>query len=849
MLFGNGILTTIDSDERVEGLSNLFDWPGKSDREGKEHPAVLHMLDVAACAEQLMEGHTSFAGLSAAQRRALVILVALHDIGKLSESFRALIRDDETGAPLHWELSDFLLCGVLDEVLAEFGADEWVRAELYAAVAGHHGTPPTRSGGSRIEKRKKRRAVGSGEQVAQHWTSRLLELFPHSSLEGMTTQDSKALSWTLSGLTVSADWVGSNVEWFRFEPDLHNLEHALAQSRCRARRAVQKAGLDPPRPASGAVAALIGLTALRPMQEAAAAIALEDGPQLAVIEDSTGTGKTEAALILAHRMMSAGKARRLFFALPTMATSDAMFDRLRVLVPRLFETPPSAVLTHSRAKLREAVRELHGAEFDDTPEAEGVAWLTDNRRRALLATVGVGTVDQALLGILPTRYSPLRLFGLADKVLIVDEAHSYDPYMQRQLEALLRMQARLGGSAILMTATLPLAMRQAYVEAFREGLAPGAESLLANQYPGLHLVGCGVRGHDVAQLGESIRRISAVRLSGTACVWVRNAVDDAIEAAAALRRRGVNVDLLHARFALADRLRHERTLMRRFGKYREDGAGRILVATQVIEASLDLDFDVMVSDLAPIGSLIQRAGRLWRHMECRPVSSRPVSCPVLHVVSPDPNSVEGDNWLSDVLGRGAWVYRLDEQWLTARALFDAGEIVAPCGLRALIEAVHGEDLPPVPEALLDAQTRADGQARAETGVAQANVVNGSAGYLTGTRGAVGNDALFPTRLGEPQITMVLARRKGGRLTPWADGGDPATAWALSEVSASRKRFERLLPDQKTPEIRDTKACWPEWRREVFPLCVVDEEEGGATGDGLLYDELQGLMARSPSLRG
>ena len=97
--------------------------------------------------------------------------------------------------------------------------------------------------------------------------------------------------------------------------------------------------------------------------------------------------------------------------------------------------------------------------------------------------------------------------------------------------------------------------------------------------------------------------------------------------------------------------------------------------------------------------------------------------------------------------------------------------------------------------------------------------------------------------------MVLARRKGGRLTPWADGGDPATAWALSEVSASRKRFERLLPDQKTPDIRDTKACWPEWRREVFPLCVVDEEEGGAIGDGLLYDELQGLMARSPSLRG
>ena len=316
-------------------------------------------------------------------------------------------------------------------------------------------------------------------------------------------------------------------------------------------------------------------------------------------------------------------------------------------------------------------------------------------------------------------------------MLIVDEAHSYDPYMQRQLEALLRMQARLGGSAILMTATLPLAMRQAYVEAFREGLAPGAESLLANQYPGLHLVGCGVRGHAVAPLAESIRRISAVRLSGTddaigsltaaaaagaACVWVRNAVDDAIEAAAALRRRGVNVDLLHARFASADRLRHEQTLMRRFGKYREDGAGRILVATQVIEASLDLDFDVMVSDLAPIGSLIQRGGP--------PVAAYGVPSRVLSA-GLQPHPARGFTGPEQRGGRttgsvtfsavGLGCTALDEQWLTARALFDAGEIAAPGGLRTLIEAVHGEDLPPVPEALLDAQTRADGQARAETG--------------------------------------------------------------------------------------------------------------------------------------
>ena len=124
---------------------------------------MLHMLDVAACAELLIEAHSAFRGLSDAQRRALVVLVALHDVGKLSKSFRALVRCGETGAPRHWQLSDFLLCGPLDETLGRLGANEWVRAELYAAVAGHHGQPPMRAGGIRSERRKRQRAIGSGE--------------------------------------------------------------------------------------------------------------------------------------------------------------------------------------------------------------------------------------------------------------------------------------------------------------------------------------------------------------------------------------------------------------------------------------------------------------------------------------------------------------------------------------------------------------------------------------------------------------------------------------------------------------------------------------------------------------
>ncbi len=244
--------------------------------------------------------------------------------------------------------------------------------------------------------------------------------------------------------------------------------------------------------------------------------------------------------------------------------------------------------------------------------------------------------------------------------------------MQVELEALLRMQALLGGSAIVMTATLPMAMRKSYVEAFRGGLATATGKLSGRHYPGFHVVGRTVESHPVEPLPESVRSVKIIRLpkkndamallsesvaKGAACVWIRNAVDDAIEAAEALRKRGMKTELLHARYAMIDRLRHEQILMGRFDKNGKGRESRILVATQVVEASLDLDFDVMVSDLAPIGSLIQRAGRLWRHMDKRPATERPTPGPTLHVVSPDPDMVEGEDWLREVLDRGSWVYR------------------------------------------------------------------------------------------------------------------------------------------------------------------------------------------------
>jgi len=405
-----------------------------------------------------------------------------------------------------------------------------------------------------------------------------------------------------------------------------------------------------------------------------------------------------------------------------------------------------------------------------------------------LAEIGVGTIDQALMAVLPTRFNTLRMAALAGRVLIVDEAHSYDPYMEVELQALLRFHAAFGGSAIVMTATFPKAMREGYVQTFQRGLGPVVPVTLPDAYPALSMIGAQSVARDVAPHPATCRRIDIKRLpdaasalallktangQGAACLWVRNAVDDAIAAVTALRSEGIEADLLHARFAMCDRIGIETRVLGRFGKEGLGRAGHILVATQVVESSLDLDFDLMISDLAPIGALIQRAGRLWRHMDLCPAESRPVPGPALHVVMPDPAAVTDARWLHNVLDAGAWVYPLDVQWRTARALVEVGAIVAPEGLRDLIEAVHGADPVPVPDALARAEVERMGRDMAEAGQAHHHTLNPLKGFAAEEN--IFSDENFPTRLGEKQMTLILTRCGPAGLVPWAEDPWPLRA--------------------------------------------------------------------------
>ena len=827
-------------------------WPGKM-IEGRTHPALWHMLDVGAVAACLMS-RRSLTG-SHGSDQAAAFLVVLHDLGKFSAAFRAMLLGQPYGGPRHWQHSYRLLRDHDDTLAGVIGATPGVRKTLYAAVAGHHGGPP-----QHLDNRKYKdevEQIGSeASRAAREVIAVIAPLFKGASLNGMCESEARRISWALCGLTVQADWIGSNTEWFGPRDAGSLVEDYWKQALARAETAISAAGLHHARPhPDGAARVLPGTAAARPMQTAADNIALPGGPLLALIEDATGSGKTEAALILAARMMAAGKGDGFFFALPTMATSNAMLARLEGIVPQLFSGRPTLALTHGRAKMNELFRKIQGRDGSDPGgEPSCGSWLADDRRRILLADVGVGTIDQTLMAVLPTRFNTLRLRALSGHILIVDEAHEFDPYMEAQLQRLLQFHAMLGGSAIVMTATLPLGMRGGYARAFQKGLGiRHPREVTGDAYPMLTIIGRGLDStspdpvpatrRDVAvhRLEDEVSAITLLKAGAeqrAACVWIRNSVDGAIETVEALREAGIDAGLLHARFTVADRLKHEAALQARFGRDGTGRAGRVLVATQVIEASLDLDFDLMVSDLAPIGSLIQRAGRLWRHMDRRPAAGRPVIGPALHVLSPDPDQVWDASWLKRLLGTGALVYPQDAQWRTARALFDRGMIRAPGGLRELIEAVHGASSLEVPEALEGTEIETMGRQLSEAQQAFNQVLDAEDGYDQPQMQRVFDDDRFPTRLGIPQVTLRLAREEGGRLGPWADEGP--LGWQLSEVRVSATRYRRLPGvDQDRPEISAVRESWPDWM--LASVLVTPVAEDGLICEGMRYDSTLGIV--------
>lgn len=812
------------------------------------HPAALHCLDVAAVACVLARDRK--AGLDADVLEALPLLACLHDIGKFTRSFQAMV-------PAHWPHAvlgplgptrhlrhdaaglRLLTNDCADLVTPLFpGWLPSVRTMVLGAVAGHHGKPVALDEST---------AWTNGAVLcpgsiaaARAFVAQARALFPTAPLARRRVAEAAPLSWRLAGLVALADWIGSGQEAFPYVAaanvtDLGAYWHDAALPRAEA--AVARASLGPaaPAPFTGLRTLFPRIASPTPVQHWAATEPLPPGPLLALVEDATGSGKTEAAVALAARLLADGRADGVFVALPTMATANAMFARLAVAYRGLFAagTQPSLALAHGGARLH---TEFQASVLPDAPPeneqgddaepagSQCAAWLAADRRQALLAQVGVGTVDQALLAVLPARHAPLRQFALSRKVLILDEVHAYDAYMQQEIAALLRLHAEGGGSAVLLSATLPLKIRTYLLAAFARGTGQAAPAPSATAYPLVTLATPGARVETPQAMRENLARRVAVRRldgmaealaeiaraaqAGAAVVWIRNTVDDAIAAHQALLEAGIAATLFHARFAMQDRLAIERDVLARFGP---NGTGRahVVVATQVIEQSLDLDFDLMLTDLAPADLLIQRAGRLWRHARC----ARPVAGPELLLVGPDPIDDPPASWLGPA-GGTRFIYAPDIVWRSARAVLRAGGIETPGGIRTLVEAAYDRDTP-VPLGLERAAETWWGEEKAAAGIAQMNVLDFSKGYVP-DGGAWDTDIATPTRLNDqPQVTLRVARLHGGQVVPWADDAYVPRAWALSELRVRATRVaEVLVSPEHQAAVAQARAAWPRWDREA-----------------------------------
>ena len=846
----------------------IFNYWGKADDkypvEPKWHPLAYHCLDVAAVGFEYLSQEKVISDWFCRELNCsrsewvqwAAFWLSLHDLGKFSEAFQSqkpdlfevlqgrmpdpaksyTERHDSLGQWL-WRdcmadraVEDGWFGGITESRMT--GLDTWMRA-----VTGHHGQPPKVPPAfcdisGYFSKPDKKAALAFVDAMRELLLRQSAATIPAALDAAKFEHVSQALSWWFAGVAVLADWLGSNVDYFPYQAAHMPLEEYWQLARQRAKKALKDSGVASQKiVASHTFADLFkNISTPSPLQQWAIDTKISEEPQIFLLEDVTGAGKTEAALTLAYRLMTKGVAQGFFIALPTMATSNAMYDRTASFYKKLFEGDANLVLSHGSRRLVESFAksvlppsraENDLEQQDETASARCTAWLADHNKRALLSQAGVGTIDQALLGVLHSKHQSIRLLGLFHKVLIVDEVHACDAYMQGVLEVLLEFHARAGGSAILLSATLPTHMKQALLDAYAKGRNNSCPSIQNASYPlatawqssfSERLGETELSTRDAVkrtvsidyrhQQAEIVAMIDAALASGQCVCWIRNTVTDATEAFALFSGRlpQEKLTLFHARFALDDRLVKEGDVTAAFGTKSDASkrSGRLVIATQVIEQSLDVDFDLLVSDLAPIDRLIQRAGRLRRHnrdvfgnrLADGELDQRGV--PLMVVFGPAWSDEPAAHWFKTTFPKAAGVYPDHSKlWLTAKAL-QVGKFTMPEDARALIEGVFG-DASEIPQSLEWNNLTVEGKQMAEASLAKNNTLNFADGYKRGDVLDWWSEAKTPSRLGDASVNVVLARWVGGNLLPWSQR--PSHAWAYSTVRVA----ERLLASTPQPE--------------------------------------------------
>ena len=404
-------------------------------------------------------------------------------------------------------------------------------------------------------------------------------------------------------------------------------------------------------------------------------------PAMYIVEDATGAGKTEAALIQALKYLEASNLDGITFALPTRSTSNLMFTRLNGYSSSMLSDSASVTLQHASSR---TFLDNSGIEIDK-------GW-TFGKNKALFANISVCTIDQMLCSVIPVRYQPLKLLAAARHVVIIDEVHAYDAYTFGLLCHFVRYCKIYGIPLILLSATLPSVMKQQLIDSYGCSLSD-----LSSEYPLITECKADVIQVPVEPSIRSIRSISVRYVSdskiiidemrslaseGMRVCWIRNTVDDAIEAFDSIPDGNYRTMLLHSRFILADRINLENEVFAVCGK---DGIreGIIVVATQIIEQSLDIEFERVYSDLAPMDALIQRMGRDQRF------NDSPIGCEFVvngPLITADPK----EDWYSAYFPRASFVYRDHNVLFNTAMMMQGGTMSVPVDYRRMIEYAYSE---------------------------------------------------------------------------------------------------------------------------------------------------------------
>jgi CRISPR-associated endonuclease/helicase Cas3 len=719
---------------------------GKSDRDRKDgigHPLICHMVDVAACVLKVLErepartrdlyaqdfGYSSFE----AAKPWLLLFIALHDLGKASPSFQSMwpIGVGQVNAVgLKWQGEpNYVPHGfisqvvIVDELKEQINIHFDLLRHMADAVACHHGTRATPKELIAI-------SDADGGFGQPQWQAVRLELFlacvelfavdlqktPHIS------QFSAAAFERLAGVCSFADWLGSNQDFFEFAPNMTDLASYWQRSLQQASEAIDRIGWTQRTPLATSDPQFTDVFpfAPRPLQLAMIEVLQNTTkPTFILIEAPMGEGKTEAGFFAHLVLQRAVGHRGMYMALPTRATGNSMYKRTAQFLNGFGrKISVDLQLLHGAALLNDLAQNLRIKNIDERKEGkqfhnvQALEWF-GSKKRGLLAEYAVGTVDQALMGIMPVRHQFVRIWGLGNRTVIIDEVHAYDVYTSTLIHRLLQWLHALGSSVILMSATLSKKRREELLSAYAgkptlpqdveyprifkvSGDTVAAKAFAADPERAQNVEVIPISS-DLETMAEQL--LASVAVAGCAACIV-NTVQRAQDLYRLLIKRcdeeDICLSLFHARYPAQKRQMLENRVLERFDKNGCRPIKAILIGTQVLEQSLDYDVDVMFTDLAPIDLVLQRVGRLWRHRrKNRAVQQQ---CPRLFIAGLATQAVAPE------LHKDLYWDRIYDEDILLRSygvLSRRATLQLPSDIDSLIEAVYGDEMVGFSQELVD----------------------------------------------------------------------------------------------------------------------------------------------------